>query len=386
MNISTPDYTDISPSDCNIFCGPGFNLVVSAQVREVLERTGAHRLRFHPIDVADEMANGARLPGDWFFVVFEEAFNPVVEERSNLLKLFASGDVAKIPETASEARLICRSADVAGRVFWTGTATGNRHPGIGLTPFQAALPVFTYCSDTVHDALVAADLMDFDWVIRIEEVDDPDIVPLAPGLTGDPVGLVHRVRVHSLERMRQEGDYVPYANHLSRGDPWVGDRVRLDVGNEPVPDLYFHNALLVASKTAKAEIEALEPGLHHFEPVEFFKFFDPYKSVEGDTTHYVVTIGSPMNDPLIAEMSSKVNTSMTYGFAPAYRDRGAHKDGRSVFDAEKCGNRHFWARSNKSSSFPSDLFFSAALMERLSTLNVPMGIPTDIPVYMRPSH
>ncbi|EEE37601.1 hypothetical protein RKLH11_1437 [Rhodobacteraceae bacterium KLH11] len=352
----------------------------------MLERMGADRLQFHPIDVADEMANGARLPGDWFFVVFEEAFNPVVEERSNLLKLFASGDVAKIPETASEARLICRSTDVSGRAFWTGAATENRHPGVGLTPFQAALPMFTYCSDAVYDELVAAGVMDFDWVTRIEEVDDSDTVPLTPGLAGEPVGLVHRVSVHSLERIRNEGDYVPFMKHLGRGDPLVHRPTRLDAGDEPIPDLYFHNALLVASAAAKAEIEALEPDLHRFEPVEFFKSFDPYEPLDAKTTHYVVVLGAPMSDPTIAEMSTGVSTSMRYGFAPVCRGLADRKAGLNVFDADKCGNRHLWARSRQPDSFPSDLCFSEALLAQLSTLNVPMGIPTDIPIYMRPSH
>ncbi|MDX8348615.1 hypothetical protein SLH49_11530 [Cognatiyoonia sp. IB215446] len=383
--IDTPDDADLQPTDCNIFSGPGFNLIVSQRVREVIEGAGEDRVTFYPINVVDKAGGGAQLPGEWFFVVFEDPFNPVIEERSTLLKLFASGDMKEIPETARDARLVCRRADVAGRSFWTGKAMKDPWPtGGDQTPFAAARPTFTYCSDAVHDALIAAGVMDFDWITKIEEVDDPETLPLTPGLTGEPVGVVHRTRLETLDRPEAEGDYRPFRKHLRRGEPWAGGNVRLGVPGQRAPDLYFHNGLLVASVAAKAEIEALEPGLHRFEPIEFFKSFDPYVPVEGGLTHFAVHLGAPMHDPIIAEMSVGARTTMNYGFAPRYWESVSPLDHAVVFDADLCGNRHLWCRPYNAGT-DKYLYFSEALRARLGLLNVPFGLTTDFPLYHRPS-
>lgn len=281
--------------------GAGYNWVISARLKAILEEIAPGEVGFEPI----ALTGPRKIPieGDWFLLVFKLLADILEEDRSNLLQLYRTyGNWHPKPDSF-EPMLIAKRSSVDGLKFWSG-AMHKRQP-----PINAASVGFTYCSDSIMERLRANEITGFGPAYKIDLIEDDDKVTIAPG---SPAWAQERQKTTDRAYVSLRISTARFGG-VAREEPSVAEaldgKVHLVVPADPeLPDIWSMERLLIVSDAAKTIIESIAGKCCDFEPV----FNAPNKDGEiyTGTNDYYVLIPKSIFQPFIPELSKKIRAGI----------------------------------------------------------------------------
>lgn len=373
------------PENCHVIGSRGFNFVVSATLRNLIEAEDPAAMDFVPVTLIDAKSQ-ANLGDGWSLAVFRKRANPIKEDISELAGVFQGHGAKTLPRHVESLTLYCDASDVAGLTIWTGLPQrAFPYPG-GLTPDHMALDTFTYVSNALYQSMRSAGVDDFSVAIPIIE--------LAPGDSPAPA-LDSPKQAEALYAATEATVYnvaLPGGVPLTTSEPSHREIIRFAIGEyEPQEDsplaidigpdaaqaslgqAWFCGSALIVSDHIKAMLEDLEPGIHRYAPI--------HVSASGDDLPehaWAVRIGTRLQSPIIPALCQGISTGMVWGGVPVVAGSLDWPSAKLVFDATICGAFHIWISPGEMPIAPNRAYLSAALLNAIGHPEEVTGEPREV--------
>lgn len=372
------------PENCHVIGSRGFNFVVSAVLRNLIEAEDPAAMDFVPVTLVDAKSQ-ANLGDGWSLAVFRQRANPIKEDISELAGVFQGHGAKTLPRHVENLSLYCDASDVAGLTIWTGLPQrAFPYPG-GVTPDHMALDTFTYVSDALYQSMRSAGVDDFSVAIPIIELapgDSPtpalDSPKQAEALYAPTEATVYNVALPKVPLTTSEPSHREITRFaIGEYEPQKDTPLALDIGPdvamESLGQAWFCGSALIVSDYIKAVLEDLESGIHRYAPIRV--------SASGNDLPehaWAVRIGTRLQPPIIPALCQGISTGMLWGGVPVASGSLDWPSAKLVFDATICAACHMWVDSDQTLIEPGRIYLSAALLKAIGHPEEVTGEPREI--------